>query len=311
MPSFWADGYRSRPYVRYRPGFQGKTAFSAILNELQPHLSESIAGEPARPEHADVNLDPRYIEMGAEVLSYLPPHDVSRQALRRYFEGTVSSSLHLPTVWHFHETFWERYGSLLDRPRNMDSLFRCAQSISQNALRDSFPNSFPNSLAYMNALVDRWEMVGVLFTCLAFLGQLLPPTDSMLHAILPHGVAATDYSRTMLECAEACLRLVDHLDTGLNVMVAFLAYRASSMQSYVGNRGDTNYTYWRRNVQLCGDMTALGLHRLPEHNPQQSGSLLFLEQQKRVFVIAFTHDKLMAIFLGECLCVRSAAIANV
>lgn len=299
MPSFWAAGYPDRPYVRYRPGFQGKTAFSAILNELQPHLSESIVGETAGSDQADVAIDPRYIDMGAEVLSYLPPYEVSRQALRRYFEGTVSSSLHLPTVWHFHEAFWDRYGSLLDQPRNMESLTRCAQLLSQNALRHSFPSSFPNSLAYMNALVDRWEMVGVLFTCFAFLGQLLPAADGLLLSILPMGVKAKEYSRAMLECAEACLRLVDHLDTGLNVMVAFLSYRASSMQSYVGNRGDTNYTYWRRNVQLCGDMTALGLHRLPEHTPQQSGSLLFLEQQKVVFVVAFTHDKLMAIFLGE------------
>lgn len=67
----------------------------------------------------------------------------------------------------------------------------------------------------------------------------------------------------------------------------------------VGGGGDTNHNFWRHSVQLIGDATALGLHRLTELSVQRPSSLLFAEQSKRLFVVAFAHEKHMAIFLGE------------
>lgn len=191
----------------------------------------------------------------------------------------------------------DKYGRYLAKPVSCKCLRECARILSQRSLDSPFPSSFPSNAAYMKALTHRWEMLGVLFTAFTAVAHLLPASHGLIQKMLPTGVKVVNLARSMLECAEACLRMVDLLDTGLNHWVAFLSYRCSALRGHLTQTGDTNYSHWRRNVQLCGDMTALGCHRLSNWTPQ-AGSLLHVEQQKRVFAAAFAHDKHLAVFLG-------------
>lgn len=284
--------------MRYRPGFQGKTAFSAILNEYEPSLDpQNSSSNLASSALIEAEIDPQCVELGAEILSYLPQPEIASQGLRKYLECTVSVSLHIPSIVYFDKCFWKRYGPLLDYNRSPETLAKCARAISFSALRKPFPNSFSSSNAYLDATIDRWEMIGTLFSCFANLGFMLSPDQTL--EMLPKGIEPRDFSRSMLECAEACLRLVDQLDTGLNLLTATLSRRCSALHGLVTQRSDTNHTLWSHHIQLVGDATALGLHRLIEPPMQHPGSLLFLEQQKRIFVCAFIHDKHMAVFLGR------------
>lgn len=244
----------------------------------------------------EAEIDPQCVALGAEILSYLPQPAIASRALQLYLDRTVSISLHIPSVNYFDKHFWNRYGYLLDHRRGPESLAKCARAISFSALQKPFPTSFPSNSAFLDATIDRWEMIGTLFTCYANLGLMSP---DLIREMLPKGSEPKDFIRCMLECAEGCLRLVDRLDTGLNILTAVLSRRCCGLQGVVTQRSDTNHILWSRHIQLVGDATALGLHRLTEPSMQSPGSLLFVEQQKRTFVGAFVHDKHMAVFLGS------------
>ena len=218
----------------------GKTAHSAILNEHRDDLGDVDATDvDLQPLSEEIDTTQRD-QFGAAILSRLPSMDVSYRAIRYYIENTVTSSLHLPSLLHFHDTFWSTYGSGLQEPRRPAKLIEVAQTLNRKTLETPIPSTFSTSREFMEALNGRWEMVGVLFTCYEHIILMLPCSNTLFGEMKPADVDKKDYCISLLEGAELCLRLVEELDSGLNLMVMFLSYRCSGMVSKGVDSGDTS-----------------------------------------------------------------------
>lgn len=284
----------------------GLTAYGAILNEYSPSLRNDMEEDSALPiDHftistgTEVAIDTATLEIAVKVLSLLPSKEVSKKIILTYYEKTIWSGIHMPTLYHFHESFWAKNEVLLEKPRKRENLILCAKTLCSAAKQTTFPGSYATSLEYLESLTTRWEMVGVLFSAYSVIMYLLSCSNNVTESLFPEDISQADYTRTLLEAAGDCLRIVDKLDTGLNVMVSFLAFRCSVLQDYLGESGDSNQFYWRRNIVLCANISALGLHRINEPVPGQPYSLLFVEHQKRMFVAAFVNDKQLSVFQGQ------------
>ncbi|CZT05217.1 uncharacterized protein RCO7_05377 [Rhynchosporium graminicola] len=271
------------------PGFLGETSYSATLDSSGLYTSAEIYDE------VDMQFDPHDIEIGVDILKYLPDQQTSENFLELYISHT-SGLIGIPWVImrQILASIFSTYGHLMKSPREESDL----EEISKRIIRAGYgagtdaqdANGWAASLSGTNL---RWDTLGLLYVAFAYACLPHPDHSNTDYALIDKRNVVKDrsiYVRELKTCVESCIKL------SRNSIRPFLCnLLLKNMLLETSMEGDNKLSAWRLNHDLVAVATATGLHCYQGEPSVAVRS----EMQKRLSGCVFRFDKELAMLTGR------------
>ncbi|KAM3080859.1 hypothetical protein ACMFMG_004817 [Clarireedia jacksonii] len=297
------------PFVQ-PAAFFGPTSFSASFLEHGNNFVAEVGAtgdganmlSPDSTTPTSVNVYPsdkqtRYLSLGVKILSQLPNQATCEKLVEIYTTKGIEYAFHQPTVLYCMKSFWATFGQSIKQPRKVERLQEIAQLLTRNTSQPLEDAEDGRAwLSSMSGQRFRWEILGILFCVLGWVGAKLKSKEQQTFFDTQSGNRKHRFGFTMdmLESAQGCLDICSDLDVG-NVLMVSLLWKTNTLESQC--IGDTSLKLWRRHGDIVNAVTGLGFHHRPHHANIPVSTTL--EMKRRVFGAVFANDKTMSIFSGR------------
>ncbi|KAF3010745.1 hypothetical protein E8E13_007122 [Curvularia kusanoi] len=265
---------------------------SAVLAENEPKLGLSP------PALSESSVSQNLIDRGVGVLMRLKDLSSIQRYIDKWFSFAGGVVVIEPMVKIYLEGIWLTWGKILESSKITDLQAMSAQiwentsrPLSDLLKRDTTPREF---CAGVTGAGLRWEVVGIITSVVPLIAQSLKDGDPIFCS---HDAAPVDkdaLAANMHAASEMCVQFCDELDI-LNDLYLWLLYGNSVAYCSLRSRG--RYDNWKKQSALAAALQCANLHQ--EIKVDDNTPFFIAELRKRVFICAYSNDKIDAVFAGR------------
>ncbi|KAL4866037.1 hypothetical protein BDV12DRAFT_187750 [Aspergillus spectabilis] len=256
-------------------GFLGPTSHSRDFFEHLKHFGcQSLSDVSAAP------VDPRDVEVGAQILALLEHASFYKELLDRRFELFQGTYFGPPLAW---ETL-----------SRLKTLYQeCLRGSTAAGRQERLTHPKMTLKEYVAIIAPRWEMIGMLF---GFVGRATYQINANEAVLRQEGMPGEDkegFRKITLAVLDMCLQFSHKL----GIISDPLAWATIQLTTFLSDmHGPTDYRTFKSDGDVATVIFALGLH---QGKVDERAPFFLSEIRSRTMVAAYFNDKELATFLGR------------
>ena len=279
------------PFRDSRTGFLGPTSYSAVYTE-----NSTIIEFEGNEEIYSINtVSPEKLQQGASVLALLKDIPLFHKLRQKWmdYDGFVVPH---PIFIEWMNSLWQQFGSVLEegRPEALRSLARLVWENTQKPVKIHGSMSALEWARSVSGRNLRWEVVASILSCVGLVAINLSDWDAVFDSIREQDCDRNAFAERMRKASEHALCASYECEVLNETYCAALFLDLVLVEAL---KGDAHYAAWQRTGEVLDSVVAMGMHR--GNFPDESTPFFMAELRKRLFMLAYVHDMVMASYLGR------------
>ncbi|KAL2833059.1 hypothetical protein BDW59DRAFT_95303 [Aspergillus cavernicola] len=272
-------------------GFLGPTSHSRDFFEHLKHFGcQSLSDVSAAP------VDPRDVEVGAQILALLEHASFYKELLDRRFELFQGMYFGPPLAWETLSRLKTLYQECLrgsTAAGRQARLVEWSKGIFQNTATTIETHPKMTLKEYVAIIAPRWEMIGMLFGFVGRATYQISTNEAVLRQEDMPGKDKEGFQKITLAVLDMCLQFSHKL----GIISDPLAWATIQLTTFLSDmHGPTDYRTFKSDGDVATVIFALGLH---QGKVDERAPFFLSEIRSRTMVAAYFNDKELATFLGR------------